>query len=32
MLEWTLRKLSILHPASLLLFSYLATIAVELAC
>ena len=28
MLEWTLRKLSILHPANLLLFSYLATIAV----
>ncbi|MGA9237107.1 MAG: potassium transporter TrkG, partial [Desulfobacterales bacterium] len=28
MLEWTLRKLSTLHPANLLLFSYLATIAV----
>jgi trk system potassium uptake protein TrkH len=28
MMEWILRKLSILHPANLLLFSYLATIAV----
>ena len=28
MLEWILKKLSALHPASLLLFSYLATIAV----
>ena len=28
MLEWTLRKLSALHPANLLLLSYLATIAV----